>query len=126
MPKTLAPEVAAEAQWLAQLLIVRHPSGEVLKLPAAIAANSPALLSRFNNAIRQVDLSDTTTEERERMANVLALLDGRGKPRLSDTEETVTLNLTMPASLRDWCKAQEGGAASYIRSLVEADRKARE
>lgn len=50
----------------------------------------------------------------------------KGRPSLSDTEETVVPKVPMPSSLWEWCKAQEGGGAEYIRGLVEADRKARE
>lgn len=126
----LSDELKADAKWLAGVLIQHHPRGETLKLPLAIEANSPVLASRFRHALTSVDLSDLSEQDRLRLTDTLEALDahfgeerGPGKPSLSAGEETVTFGVPMPLSLREWVKEQ--GGASYIRSLVEADRKAR-
>lgn len=49
----------------------------------------------------------------------------RGQPRLSETEETVTARVPMPASMHEYCMSQPAGLSAYIRSLIDADRKAR-
>jgi hypothetical protein len=49
----------------------------------------------------------------------------RGKPPLSDTEETVIARVPMPSSLHQHCMSKPGGLAAYIRRLVEADRGAK-
>lgn len=44
---------------------------------------------------------------------------GKGQPRLSTGEETITARVPMPESMHKHCMAQPGGLAAYIRSLVE-------
>lgn len=46
---------------------------------------------------------------------------GKGQPRLSTGEETITARVPMPESMHKHCMAQPGGLAAYIRSLVEKD-----
>lgn len=64
--------------------------------------------------------------QRLRGIEQLARKRNRGRPPLSETEETIIARVSMPESMHKHCMVQPGGLAAHIRTLVEADRKTRE
>lgn len=100
----------------------------VLKNPA-----SPLLRNRlgilYDNATGGGE-SPTVAESRLIGAVLVHLSEieadrGRGQPRLSADEETITARVPMSESMHKHCMAKPGGLAAYLRSLVEADRAKR-
>lgn len=59
----------------------------------------------------------------EQLATEAYMKRGKGQPRLSEGEETITARVPMPQSMHEYCMGQPGGLAAYVRSLIEADIK---
>lgn len=46
---------------------------------------------------------------------------GAGRPNKPEGTHLVYMQITLSAQMRDFAKAQPGGASAYIRRLIEAD-----
>jgi len=44
--------------------------------------------------------------------------EGAGRPSVPESEHMVYMQITLPSTMRDYAKKQEGGASAFIRKLI--------